>query len=418
MGHPTGLRFAGASALALLLCACEPGLLTTVDATPSPSASPETLGSLSFNLTVANDQSAGAVDYSIVAVTTGLRREGSTQLADLDQAVDLYFGGLEPDHYQVTLSTELLTGETCSGSQTVWVGLGQPVDIRIVMLCNKPQPASGGIGIIGEVEHPPTCKLSALFVTLDPGAQGVTLAANATSDVGSVSYLWQGPGAFERSGDPITGYQCAPSGGTQHIQLTIQDADGCSEVNGVDVDCGAPTTTPPNNCASCAPDAAGDSAIPSAPVTAATTHSLPLDGAVSTDPEVDAGPQSSFNDAACIACEAAACAAERAACDASEACLAVERCIYRTECIYVQREGTTAGLWDACFCGVGADIDACYFENEPAVGPCAAAITEASGAADNLSIGQDYYDDTTALGLAGWLQFCQANSCGPECGYP
>ena len=429
------LRFGALTAVVGLAAVGCGELGKSYEGVPQATAAEDTFGGLNFELSFDQGVTAGAVNYSVVSLATNETKAGVLNLHDPNQAFNLFIGGLAPDYYEVTLSTVLNNGELCEGSQTVWVAAGEPVDIHIVMLCRPVSQRSGLVNIEGELAFPESCNLASLFIYGLEAHASYALSATATTRAGELRYRWKGPGVFDKPRESSTQYQCAPGGGLQRIELGIGDEQGCIDLNGADVDCGevyTPTTPAPalpaptlpgTSCSTCGnePDTAPSTATADVP---AAGGSSPSASALQPQASAPDGGAAQAQDASagvpedrCSACQAQACASERAACNASAECLAVESCVYRTECIYEQRTGATAGLWDACFCGIGANIDACYFDGAEAVGPCVDSITLASGADDNLSIGQAYYSEDTALGLAGWLQFCQANSCGADCGY-
>jgi cysteine-rich repeat protein len=127
------------------------------------------------------------------------------------------------------------------------------------------------------------------------------------------------------------------------------------------------------------------------------------------------------------ACQAVNCAAEFVACQGRPLCSAVQACLYDTSAgpACVHTNAPTASFLDACYCGVGVDINNCYLGGQPATGSCRVAIETAAATGPNaglppqtpLQVAQTFYDPVTDMGLAGLLAYCQKTLCTSECGY-
>jgi cysteine-rich repeat protein len=125
-------------------------------------------------------------------------------------------------------------------------------------------------------------------------------------------------------------------------------------------------------------------------------------------------------------CVAANCAADLAACQGNANCVAVQTCLYDVSAgpACVNTNALTASFLDACYCGIGVDINNCYLSGQPATGACRVAINTAAATGPNagqtlsqLQVAQTFYDSAYDMGLVGLLAYCQKTSCATECGF-
>jgi cysteine-rich repeat protein len=126
------------------------------------------------------------------------------------------------------------------------------------------------------------------------------------------------------------------------------------------------------------------------------------------------------------ACQASNCATDLAACQGNANCVAVQTCLYDTSAgpACVLTNALTASFLDACYCGIGVDINNCYLSGQPATGACRVAINTAAATGPNagqtlsqLQVAQTFYDPVYDMGLVGLLAYCQKTSCQAECGF-
>jgi cysteine-rich repeat protein len=148
-------------------------------------------------------------------------------------------------------------------------------------------------------------------------------------------------------------------------------------------------------------------------------------GLVDPFPGSACGPGAAPGSAGAL-CETTNCAYDLAACQGNANCLAVQTCLYDVSAgpACVHTNALTASFLDACYCGIGVDINNCYLSGQPATGACRVAINTAAATGPNagstlsqLQVAQTFYDPAYDMGLAGLLAYCQKTSCAVECGY-
>jgi len=385
--------------LALSLAGAATGCSTGTD---SVSSSTE-VGAMGFNLVLPDGSEISSIHYEITGTTTV---SGDIPSSGGGTTFTVKIENLKPGAHHIELSATQPNGaKDCFGSAdfTVVAGVTTPVTVRLHCPGVKPTTDTGSIEIDGELNICAVVDMAAANPT-GAGVYDVT-SSGLDYEGGSLTYAWTASsGTFADASAANTTYTCAGAGSAT---LTLEVSDGdCGDKTELTVTC----------------DGSGGTGGTGGDMMTGGTGGDMMTGGTGGDMMTGG---TGGGDDACRMCESAhpVCGPRLTTCEGltgmigsqtkGEVCQEVVACVRESKC------AAASGTYNAvdCYCGTGADFDACATGAVPATGACKDVIAKGAETTVVADIGARFVDPEYSVGAAFQLLQCDSRICPDVCDF-